>query len=94
MTSNDEWLQKVPIQNDDMAWRVVDDECIIVDPQGSTATVLNAVGARIWELCDGKRTVDDIITQLIDEFSVERDQAVADVTSFVDDLTKRDLLTI
>jgi hypothetical protein len=71
---------------------MVDDECIIVDPQGSQATVLNPVGARIWELVDGKRTIEAIVERLVEEYTVERPRAEADAREFVEDLMKRNLI--
>ena len=88
----EDWLIKVPVQNDDMAWRIVDDECIIVDPQGSQATVLNPVGTRIWELADGKRTIASIVDQILIEYRVERPRAEADAREFVDELIRRKLI--
>lgn len=88
----DEWQQRIPVQNPDLAWRMVDDECIIIDPQGSQATVLNSVGSFIWELVDGKHTVATIIEKVQHEFEVEPARAEADAREFLEDLTKRSLI--
>jgi len=92
MSSTADWWHKVPQQNDDMAWRIVDDECIIVDPQGSQATVLNPVGARIWELMDGKKTVTTILEQILEEYDVAEETARADASQFVEELIQRNLV--
>ena len=92
MSSTDDVMHRVFQQNDDMAWRIVDDECIIVDPQGSTATVLNPTGARIWELVDGKRTVASIVDEIVDEYDADRAQVEADAREFVEDLLGKDLI--
>ena len=89
-----EWQQVVPVQNPDLAWRMVDDECIIVDPQGSQATVLNPVGSRIWELVDGKRTFAEIVQQILVEYAVEPSQAEADAREFAEELSKRKLIQL
>jgi len=85
---------KVPVQNPEMAWRIVDDECIIVDTQGSQATVLNPVGARIWELSDGKRTLKEIVELILNEYDVDRPRAEADAGSFVTELLERKLIQL
>ena len=87
------WHGKVPLQNPDLAWRMVDDECIIVDPQGSQATVLNPVGARIWDLMDGKRTLGEILGMVLQEYAVEPAQAELDAREFTEDLAKRKLIS-
>ena len=40
MGSPDNWYHKVPVQNEDVAWRIVDEECIIIQPETSQATVV------------------------------------------------------
>jgi pyrroloquinoline quinone biosynthesis protein D len=54
---------------------------------------LNLVGGRIWSLCDGQRTRDDLIETLAGEFEVEREELAEDVESFVDDLLQRGWLS-
>lgn len=91
MALPDGFLTRVPTQNDDLAWRLVDDECIIVDPVGSQATVLNSLGARIWSLIDGKRTVSDIIDGVVAEYDVTRVVAESDAREFFESLLDRKL---
>ncbi|OHB29448.1 MAG: pyrroloquinoline quinone biosynthesis protein PqqD [Desulfuromonadaceae bacterium GWC2_58_13] len=50
---------------------------------------LNLVGGRIWTLCDGQRSLDDLVEALSGEFEVERGELTGDVEAFVDDLLKR-----
>ena len=55
---------------------------------------LDEVGARIWELCDGERSLDDIVGVLCAEFDAPADLIRSDVVEFVDDLRQEDLLRI
>ena len=91
MALTDEFFNRVPTQNDDLAWRLIDDECIIVDPVGSQATVLNSLGARIWSLIDGKRTVSDIVVEIVTEYDVTHAVAEGDAREFFDSLFDRKL---
>lgn len=50
---------------------------------------LNLVGGKIWSLCDGQRSLSDVVDALAEEFTVERQELVEDVNVFVDDLLKR-----
>lgn len=50
---------------------------------------LNLVGGRIWALCDGSRTVEEIADALADEFDVARTEVAGDVQEFVKDLQQR-----
>ena len=54
---------------------------------------LNLLGGMIWNLCDGTRDVDAIVTALQQEFDVDRDELQNDVREFVDDLIERGWLS-
>lgn len=50
---------------------------------------LNLLGGMIWNLCDGTRTIEQIITEIKEEFDVDDETVRADVQGFVDDLLER-----
>lgn len=39
----------------------VDEELLLYDPEHGRILALNATGALVWQLCDGARTVGEII---------------------------------
>lgn len=47
---------------------------------------LNETAARIWELIDGKRTLDEIYRQILLEFEVDPAQAGVELQEFVEAL--------
>ena len=49
---------------------------------------LNETGAYIWEQIDGKRNVEEIITSLTEEYDIDKQNAVADVFTFIDTMSK------
>jgi hypothetical protein len=49
---------------------------------------LNETGAFIWEQIDGKRTLEDIINELINEYDIDRQNAESDVFSFIENMSK------
>lgn len=53
---------------------------------------LDDVGGRIWELCDGTRSAEDIAGTLTQEYDVPFEQALADLHEFVEDLKAKGLL--
>jgi len=71
-------------KNPDIVARKVIDELILV-PVGRQAGdlnsiyTLNEVGARMWELIDGKRRVAEIRDQLVEEFDVSEKNAEEDL---------------
>jgi hypothetical protein len=71
-----------------VAGRIIDGEAVVVLPQEGQIEVLNEVGARIWELIDGLRSVRDIAQAIVDEYEVDMDCAVQDVKEFIQELVR------
>lgn len=72
-------------------WRPFDHETAVILPSASAVRVLNEVGARVWELADG-RTFVEIIDILVNEYDVERTQLRLDAAAFLSELHSRCLL--
>ena len=49
---------------------------------------MNETGAFIWEQIDGKRTILQILDNLINEYETDMDTAKNDVSSFVEKMKK------
>lgn len=83
-----------PVQNPRVAWRVYDEEAVLVSPDDSTLHTLNAVGTRIWQCADGRTPVAEITRRITVEFDVEPERAGRDTQAFLDQLSARGLLTL
>jgi coenzyme PQQ biosynthesis protein PqqD len=53
---------------------------------------LNEVGGMIWDLCDGIRTVAQMIDTVAAEFDAPHERVAADVIALVDELASERLL--
>jgi len=69
----------------------IDGEITVYHPTLTTAVYLNETGALIWELCDGKRTILDIIEALSEQYPESRTQIEADVKTLITQLIERDI---
>jgi hypothetical protein len=49
---------------------------------------LNETGAFIWEQINGSRSVDELITALVDGFDTDRAAAEKDVFAFIEEMRK------
>ena len=81
----------------DVVTRKVGDESVIVPVRSHVADLdavvtLNPVGARVWELLDGKRDVATIVGTIVEEYEVEPEAAQADVDEFVRTLQEAKLI--
>ncbi len=87
------YMDSVPVLNPDVVGRFVGDEAVLVIPNKGKVKVLNEVGARIWSLIDGKRTVDDIVVIILREFTVSYEDAKRDTQVFLSQLVEREIVT-
>ena len=78
-------------RNPDFVFRKIADEMILVPVRatgkgtGSVYT-LNEVGAAVWNLLDGTRTVEEVRDRIVEQFEVTPDVAEGDVRAFVGQL--------
>jgi hypothetical protein len=87
-------LQSYPTPHEQVAGRVIDNEAVLVLAQSGEVQVLNEVGARIWELIDGTRTVAQIAQTIADEYDVALEQAQTDVSEFIMRLVAEDVVVL
>ena len=79
-----------PIANPTVVLREeFDDWAILFNPDTADAVGTNPVGVAVWKLMDGKRSLEEIVTEIQNEFVDVPDAATKDVTVFVKDLVKR-----
>lgn len=76
-------LDRVLKHRDDVRYRVVGEEAVVVRQDAAEVLALNDVGARILELIDAKSTVGQLIETMSTEYEVDREELVRDVESFV-----------
>ena len=61
----------------------LDGEAVILDMESGKYHSLDSTGTRIWTLLEDKITLDEIVLQLIGEYSVEREQCTTEVEEFI-----------
>ena len=83
----------IPSRSGQLLSNEMEDGTVIVSRQDGRLSVVNEVGAFIWELIDGQNSVEFIVSQVVDHFDVSTDVARADVVTFLQALSDRDLVT-
>ncbi|MDR3469475.1 MAG: PqqD family protein [Xanthobacteraceae bacterium] len=68
---------RIPAPADLVEVEVVDDEVLLYHPRQTAAVYLNPTAAVVWGLCDGRRTVADIVA-LLEESYPDADPPVAE----------------
>lgn len=75
----------------DAAWRVVDEQAVVINSGTQRMRVLNGVGTRIWQECEGK-TFGEMVALLRREYAVDPAKLEADARGFVAELLDRGML--
>ena len=81
-----------PKQRDNLLVRKAGDEIAVYDPATGTLVQLNATAFAIWQACDGKTAVDEIVDALAELTGLDVEILSHEVEVTVDDLTRRGLL--
>ncbi len=68
-----------------------DDTALLISDHGQLFE-LNVVGAFIWDLLDGRRTVGEIIERLAESFDVDRATAERDLMQILQELFARGMV--
>ncbi len=84
-------LDSVVRRNNDIAWRVIEGEALVVDSRKSFIYPLNAVGTRIWELLDGQKSCRDILAVMDEEFEGDCVEHQSDLLEFLEDAISKGL---
>ena len=82
-----------PVIHPELTWRLLDGEAVIVSPTTGEIRVLNQAGADIWQQIVTGSQVQDIEEVLARQYALSPQQAEADVSAFLKDLTNRGLIT-
>lgn len=90
MISLDSYLRR----SDELVWRVIDGEVVILTADGHQIHTLNKVGSAIWEFADGTRNIKEIISLIHERFEVSSETAQADVLEFAEQLEAKKILLI
>ncbi len=75
MPSND-----VPVPSTEFSLEQLDNELLLYHPAKTLTVYMNETASLVWQLCDGKRTVSEIVRQL----QVAYPEAAGDMQSDVE----------
>jgi hypothetical protein len=78
--------------SDQLIDRVVDSEALLIHLSSGDYFSLDSVGTCIWQSIDGSKTVQDLVDLVLEEYDVDRDQAVVDVLHLVEKLADEGLV--
>lgn len=89
---NDSSEEKLLLNVDNVVWREVGDELVVLELTTSTYLTLNGTAKLIWEKLATGSTIDALTQALVNNYQISTDKARSDTESFVAALFDRELL--
>jgi pyrroloquinoline quinone biosynthesis protein D len=68
------------------------DEAVLIHQENAEALVLNDTAISFIEACDGERTVDEIISGMVEDFEVSAGDLAADLGAFIEQLEQEGII--
>ena len=84
--------EKIQIKVDEVVWREVGEEMVVLELATSTYLTLNGAAKHLWERLASGATFDELVDVLADRYRISAVQARDDAESFLSALSERDLL--
>ncbi|MGH9104679.1 MAG: PqqD family protein [Acidimicrobiales bacterium] len=82
----------VKLRTDDVAWRQVGDEVMLLDTNTSQYLSVNRTGTALWPLLIDGCEASRLTQALVEEFEVDQARASADAEAFLSSLRELGLL--
>jgi Coenzyme PQQ synthesis protein D (PqqD) len=82
----------IGLRNDELTWRMVDNEVVLLDLRTSQYFSVNGAGSVLWELLADGTTPVRLSEELVQRYGLDPDQAARDVDRFLATLEAHGLL--
>ena len=70
------------------------DETVLMDAASGDYMGLNPVGTVVWSLLEEEQTMNTMIAKLLDRYEVSAEQCQQELTTFLQELDKRKMITV
>lgn len=80
--------------SDDVVFRELDGEAVLLNMQSGTYFGLDVVGTRVWQLIEQYGALATVLEEVVREFDVDADVATRDLVQLVEQLAARGLVEI
>lgn len=72
----------------------MDGEMLLYNPDNAMTLHLNGPSVIVWELCDGQKSVQEIIDLVKEAYPEQADQVADDIATVIEDLSARNVLVV
>jgi hypothetical protein len=81
-------------QGNEVAAKVMDGEAIIINLANGIYYSMDKVGGMIWEMIEGKHSLEEIITTTVARYDASPEQVQTDIERLADELLRENLVTV
>ncbi len=85
-------LHLYPQRNPRVATRTVEGLAVAISSDDSMLHDFNGSGTYLWERCNGKQSVEELIERFREDYEVSKEQAEADALEFLTGCQEKNLL--
>jgi pyrroloquinoline quinone biosynthesis protein D len=82
------------VKDHEVLFTSMGEDAVLLHAQRGDYYSLNKVGARLWVLTDGSKTIEELAGLIIEEFDISRDQAEQDIVELAEQLEKEGLVKV
>jgi hypothetical protein len=81
-----------PRKTDGLLDRRLGDDIVVLSPDGKVLHTFSDSACFIWKRIDGEHTVEEIVSEIMDEYGVEAETARSDMSAFLAELANLGLI--
>jgi hypothetical protein len=86
-------LDSIPKIIPGIAFRIIEGEAVLVNPENKMIYVLNHTGAFAWQKIDGKSNIKKIAQMIGEEYRIDGTEAEKDLRELFEGLSNRGLIS-
>jgi Coenzyme PQQ synthesis protein D (PqqD) len=80
------------LRTDELSWRQIDDEIVVLDADRAEYLAINGAGARLWPALVEGASLEQLADLLVDTYEIDSERATADASQFVATLSDQGLI--
>ncbi|HEY1714362.1 MAG TPA: PqqD family protein [Solirubrobacteraceae bacterium] len=80
------------LRSDELSWRQIDDEIVVLDAGRAEYLAINGAGARLWPALVEGASLEQLADLLVDTYEIDSQRATADASQFVATLSDQGLI--
>lgn len=82
------------VKDEDVLFTSMGEDAVLLHVHRGDYYSLNKVGARLWVLADGTKSIEDLAGMITEEFDITKEQAENDIAELAEQLAKEDLVKL